>query len=48
MYRRRGENGFEELTMEKLVQHGYKRGGDDFNREYAVDVKRLFEFLNKP
>ncbi|MDR2146659.1 MAG: DEAD/DEAH box helicase family protein [Tannerella sp.] len=42
------ESGFETLIVEWLVQqNGYEQGtSEDYNREYALDEKRLFRFLN--
>lgn len=41
------ESGLENLIVRWLVEHnGYEQGtNDDYNREYAVDEKRLFRFL---
>jgi type I restriction enzyme R subunit len=40
------EKGFEEYVQEYLLKTGYLEGSPkDFNKEYALDTKTLFEFL---
>lgn len=40
------ERGFEEYIEEYLLRNGYVNGNpDDYNKEYAIDTKILFEFL---
>jgi type I restriction enzyme R subunit len=40
------ETGFEEYIQDYLVNHGYLSGvPQDFNKEYALDTKILFDFL---
>ena len=43
------ESEFESLIVRHLVeQNGYEQGtNDDYNREYAIDEKRLLRFLNE-
>ncbi|QEH69323.1 type I restriction endonuclease subunit R [Cellulosilyticum sp. WCF-2] len=43
------ESGLEALIVKWLVKHnGYEQGTNaDYNREYAIDETRLFQFLNK-
>ncbi|OAV73086.1 Type-1 restriction enzyme R protein [Bacteroidales bacterium Barb6] len=42
------ESGFESLIVNYLVEeNGYEQGAnEDYSREYAIDEKRLFRFLN--
>jgi len=40
------EIGFEEYVEEHLVKSGYIKGNpDDYNKEFAIDTKLLFDFL---
>lgn len=40
------EMGFEEYIEEHLLKSGYVKGNpDDYNKEFAIDTKLLFEFL---
>jgi len=40
------EIGFEEYVEEHLIKSGYIKGNpDDYNKEFAIDTKLLFEFL---
>ncbi len=40
------EKGFEEYIEEHLLKNGYIKGNpDDYSKEYALDTKILFEFL---
>jgi type I restriction enzyme R subunit len=40
------EIGFEEYVEEHLIKSGYIKGNpDDYNKEFALDTKLLFEFL---
>ena len=40
------EIGFEEYVEEHLIKSGYVKGNpDDYNKEFAIDTKLLFEFL---
>lgn len=40
------EKGFEEYVEERLLKGGYVKGNPaDYNREYAIDTKMLFDFL---
>lgn len=40
------ELGFEEYVEEHLIKSGYIKGNpDDYNKEFALDTKLLFEFL---
>jgi type I restriction enzyme R subunit len=40
------EIGFEEYVEEHLLKSGYIKGNpDDYNKEFAIDTKLLFEFL---
>lgn len=40
------EKGLEEYVEERLLKGGYLKGNPaDYNREYAIDTKMLFDFL---
>ena len=40
------EIGFEEYVEEHLIKSGYIKGNpDDYNKEFALDTKLLFDFL---
>ena len=40
------ELGFEEYVEEHLIKSGYIKGNpDDYNKEFALDTKLLFDFL---
>ncbi len=40
------EKGFEEYVEENLINNGYVQGSPlDYNKEFAIDIKLLFEFL---
>jgi len=40
------EAGFEEYIEEYFIEQGYNKGDPkDYNKEYAIDTKMLFTFL---